>query len=470
MFFASGARADRLRRAAADAGRAFVAECEAMVDMLEAAADGAWAEFVAEEIALALSVSPRTAGNRLATALELACRPAVADALVVGYWTVPHATVALHELAGVPEPVGSAVERWAVQLPQLPPAQLGRRIARRVAGLCPDLVAAREEQEARTADVRVRPRPGGMADLVTRCTAAEAVAALKRVQALASAGSDDPDDDPDDDRTAGRRHADAVLDALGTAAAEGVAVPVQLDVLVPGEVVETAPAPRTGAPEPVRVRVDLPTLLTALHAERSRLEHLLGDLLQQRAGEVARDPLAEVTAAVTAALGEAEPEPHPAPDAGAELLGHGPISPRALGALLRAADGRVTLRRLLVDAGDRLLHLGDPARTVTEVLDAPADVPVAGLRTDRYRPGAALQRFVQARDVTCSFPGCPQPAEQCDLDHLVPWPRGATTPSNLQALCRHHHRLKHTDGWTVARDDAGGLAWRPPAGRPAPRP
>ena len=46
-----------------------------------------------------------------------------------------------------------------------------------------------------------------------------------------------------------------------------------------------------------------------------------------------------------------------------------------------------------------------------------------------YRPSAALAEFVRARDLTCRFPGCDQPAEVCDVDHTVPWPAGPTHPS-----------------------------------------
>ncbi|MCW2623077.1 MAG: hypothetical protein JWL64_2679, partial [Frankiales bacterium] len=55
----------------------------------------------------------------------------------------------------------------------------------------------------------------------------------------------------------------------------------------------------------------------------------------------------------------------------------------------------------------------------------------------------------------CTFPGCPVSAARCDLDHVTAWAKGGpTTVSNLQSLCRHHHRLKH-DGWQVTHTDHG---------------
>jgi hypothetical protein len=97
--------------------------------------------------------------------------------------------------------------------------------------------------------------------------------------------------------------------------------------------------------------------------------------------------------------------------------------------------------------------------------------PVSGALTDvaekRYRPSAALERAVRARDVTCRFPGCRRSADSAgtDLDHTVPWPVGPTSAANLAVLCRRHHRLKHTAGWSVLLDATGAMTWTTPTGR-----
>jgi hypothetical protein len=84
--------------------------------------------------------------------------------------------------------------------------------------------------------------------------------------------------------------------------------------------------------------------------------------------------------------------------------------------------------------------------------------------TDGYRPGAALDRFVRARDRHCRFPGCRRRAGT-DLDHTVPWPAGPTCCENLAALCRHHHRLSHqAPGWRLEPTGDGGLRWTLPGG------
>ena len=94
--------------------------------------------------------------------------------------------------------------------------------------------------------------------------------------------------------------------------------------------------------------------------------------------------------------------------------------------------------------------------------------PVSGVVIDvgrtRYRPPAGLADLVRARDQVCVFPTCQTPAERCDIDHLTAWSQGGTTSlDNLVVLCEAHHRLKHTPGWALTRDQASGtLSWHTP--------
>jgi hypothetical protein len=53
------------------------------------------------------------------------------------------------------------------------------------------------------------------------------------------------------------------------------------------------------------------------------------------------------------------------------------------------------------------------------------------LSTDAYPATVRLRRYLDARDRTCTFPGCPRLAAGGDKDHLLPWPRGRTTADNL---------------------------------------
>ncbi|TDL10244.1 HNH endonuclease [Mycolicibacterium obuense] len=88
-----------------------------------------------------------------------------------------------------------------------------------------------------------------------------------------------------------------------------------------------------------------------------------------------------------------------------------------------------------------------------------------GLATDGYRPSAALDRFVRARDLTCRFPGCDRPATHADIDHTVPYPAGATHPANTKCYCRQHHLLKtFWEGWTERQTPDGRLHLISPTG------
>jgi hypothetical protein len=72
---------------------------------------------------------------------------------------------------------------------------------------------------------------------------------------------------------------------------------------------------------------------------------------------------------------------------------------------------------------------------------------------------------VVARDITCTFSGCRQPAWRTDLDHTVPWHHGgATSSANLGARCRTHHQIKQLSGWKLEQSPAGAFAWTTPAG------
>jgi hypothetical protein len=111
------------------------------------------------------------------------------------------------------------------------------------------------------------------------------------------------------------------------------------------------------------------------------------------------------------------------------------------------------------------------ARATARVKEqAQADAAAGGCahtsQSDAYRPPPRLQEFITARDLTCRFPRCRQPAWRGDLDHTIPWPQGPTCPCNLGGLCRTHHQLKQHPGWELTQAAAPGtFTWTTPAGR-----
>ncbi|AEV71239.1 protein of unknown function DUF222/HNH endonuclease [Mycolicibacterium rhodesiae NBB3] len=96
----------------------------------------------------------------------------------------------------------------------------------------------------------------------------------------------------------------------------------------------------------------------------------------------------------------------------------------------------------------------------------PLCTPVDAQPESGYRPSAALARFVRGRDLTCRFPGCTTPAQNCDIDHVIPYPVGPTHPSNLACLCRKHHLLKTfwTGDWELTLRPDGAAVWTSPTG------
>ena len=143
-----------------------------------------------------------------------------------------------------------------------------------------------------------------------------------------------------------------------------------------------------------------------------------------------------VTVPVFSALGVTE-EP-------AELDGYGPI-PASMARKL-VADGAGSFYRVLVDPRD----------------GAPLEIG----RTS-YRLPESLKRWLRMRDGKCTFPGCSNPSQDNEADHLTAWEHGGSTGiSNLGQLCPKHHRLKHRTGWTpgpATKDEPP--AWISPTGR-----
>ncbi|NNM44923.1 HNH endonuclease signature motif containing protein [Knoellia koreensis] len=82
-----------------------------------------------------------------------------------------------------------------------------------------------------------------------------------------------------------------------------------------------------------------------------------------------------------------------------------------------------------------------------------------------YAMPTRMQRLVRLRDGHCRFPGCRVAARFCDLDHVVPWPIGATDPANLICLCRRHHRIKQRHGWRAVLLAGGIVQWTDPTGK-----
>jgi hypothetical protein len=63
--------------------------------------------------------------------------------------------------------------------------------------------------------------------------------------------------------------------------------------------------------------------------------------------------------------------------------------------------------------------------------------------TSRFFTGAT-RRALEVRDLQCCHEFCDIPADQCDMDHIVPHSQGGlTTQENGQTMCGHHNRARY---------------------------
>ncbi|MGQ0572779.1 MAG: HNH endonuclease signature motif containing protein [Pseudonocardia sp.] len=188
--------------------------------------------------------------------------------------------------------------------------------------------------------------------------------------------------------------------------------------------------------------------------------------------------------------GDAAPAAVPVPAAASgPVVAADPAMPPAVVPAEPARPARERVRP--VTPGRPLVHVVVPYSTLTGADDQPCELagygpvpaglardiaadavwrrlvtdPLSGALLDHgrttYHPPAALADHVRARDHHCRGPRCRRPATTAELDHHVPFPHGPTAESNLAALCKHHHDLKHHGGWQVHATPTGHWSGSP---------
>ncbi len=153
------------------------------------------------------------------------------------------------------------------------------------------------------------------------------------------------------------------------------------------------------------------------------------------------------------------------------LAGYGPVAASAARDLIRRYGDRARWGYSVTGPdGSLLVHgaAGSPTSGTgrsARIARSPVACPPVESDPTRRAPGAALSRWVVARDRTCRAPGCRTPARSADIDHTRDHAEGGhTAHDNLALLCRHHHRLKHEGGWLVTQSRPGHLRWLSPTG------
>jgi hypothetical protein len=397
-------------------------------------------EFIADEIAAALTLSGRTAGTFLDLSLDLAIRlPATARALHEGIIDHPKARLIADATRVLTDEEAREVE--ARILPRAGEQTLGRlraSVARAVLAVDPQAAIRRREEAQKDPRVSRWQEDAGTA-------------------ALAGFGLPPADVLEADQRITGR--ALALREAGLPGSLEELRARAYLDALLGHNSTPDQP-PASTAPDPPPVPAATPTRPeprhphTALPADRRLparvnltvplLSHLgLTDEPGQVAGFGSVDPaLARQLTTLAAA--------DPASRCCITLTG---------------PDGRAIGHGCIPGRPPDLTQPGSPSLTVTIT-------PLAQNSCDHrhqesgYQASRKLQHLITTRTPTCSAPGCQRPAARCDLDHTKPYDQGGRTcECNLAPLCRHHHRCKQSQGWQLTQPEPGIMQWTTPAHR-----
>ncbi|MGC2655555.1 MAG: DUF222 domain-containing protein [Mycobacterium sp.] len=382
-------------------------------------------ESVAAEVAAAQGITAAAAGAQLHVAICLHERlPKVAALFATGamsYRTVStivaRTLLALDPdvLAAIDTDLAEALTTWGPLSLNKTEEAIDRLVERHDRN-----ARRRAESAARSRYIDIQQRRG-IASLFGEIYPTDATLLDRRLTALAhTVCQGDP-------RTIEQRRADA-LGALAAGNSTLACICGQTD----------CPAGDAGAVSPVVVHV----IADASALETAKSDDLHGRLPSDGGPEVVTDPdrfaelvseAADAKSVSPAAIATTRPSP-------GVVIG-GPLVPAELLADL-AARGVVKLRPLV-----------HPRQSPPE---------------PRYRPSTALADFIRCRDLTCRFPGCDRPADMCDIDHTIPYPRGSTQASNLKLLCRKHHLLKTfwtgSNGWRDEQRPDGTVIWTSPTG------
>ena len=406
------------------AGWVHVVQAHALVavaDAVEAATspgpgkvDSHQATWVADEVAAALHIAPRTATVRVnAGAAVVRDWPVLGERISDGSLTVAQARAVYESvavLAGSHDAQGNDLSDVAVRdclrfAAQLPPARLRERAGRVVSSLDPQAASRRRERAERDlTDISLWAENDGMACLAARGPSVDAIAVRESIDLRAKAmraGAADGDE-----RTLGQwRHA-ALLAAFGllptgrpaaTLSAAGDATTGHTSSTVSS----TGPGSSDLAPRPIDVHVRVTIPLTTL---------------------------LDLT------------------DIPGELEGYGTIDADLARAL--AADAE-WIRWVTDPVGDYLLDEGQ-----------------------RRYPGARLARFLRSRESRCKHPSCGVRSVNADADHLPAYAEGGrTSAAGMSPTCPRHNRGRAASGWQVhdegPRDPHGppDPVWTSPLGR-----
>ena len=376
-----------------------------------------------EDIAAALRLSGNTAQMRIDVARTLVNHlPNTCSALAMGEISSAHATVIAKETAaairdGISEFAIYQIEEKALAFAEFhTPGQVANKVRTTIAQLAPLEFEKVVDRARETRRVSCYNEADGMATVVAILPAQDAQTVMKSIEAYILTMNERDEVD-----RAGSRCWTSGMSSSGMSS-RGTNVSVALSSGT-GSALSSA-ATSTWS------------LLTADNKRADALTAILSSALAENVDEVRphrRPVTVNVTIDLPTLLGLAE---NPG-----QLSGYGAIP----ASVARELASDATWKRFITDPQTgNLLDYG----------------------REKYEPPQALVDFLLARDRTCRFPGCRQPASRTDIDHAESWESGGeTTPENLGLLCRRHHRLKTHGKWSLISNADGSCNWTSPVGK-----
>lgn len=305
---------------------------------------------------------------------------------------------------------------------------ISRNAGRLIEKLDPEGAAQRRREAAGTRSVRFRKDDDGMCTMTARLTSAAGALLAERIDAFSGKAASG------DSRTLAQRRADSLV-AMAT-----------------GEHIVVGPDSGSGStasqPRPTPADPADPADLADLADPADPGDP--GDPAET--GSALRGP--NQSSGRTAPTGDGSKWPYgpPAPHS------HPHASPVNVSPVLRpqitiiaTGVGEPTLEfartgESTMEALNRLLASAQGARF--ELVDTRPGTHNRRGNDTKYRISPELARRIRSRDGTCRHPGCSVHANDCDIDHIVPFNHsdpdsgGLTIEENLMCLCRRHHRYK----------------------------
>lgn len=428
-------------------------------------------EFIADEIALELTLSGGAAGMWAGLACKLADPlPLTRRALAEGRIDLTRARVIADGLLGVEPGTAELVERAVIDDAQrVHAARLRHRVREAIKAVDPEAAEQRKKRARKVRSLEKWATAAGTCDLAFREMSEEdAEAVFNRINAVAQAMKADGD----------ARPIDAIRHDLGVALLRGTPLPKAAHDLHHTDDEDDHENARPGNPRPDNTSPG--------NVDRAEQENIGQEEPHPDRGDPGPGhPNADHATPSAGRKGSAQSARPAEPDRihGRDTDRGDALADQITGLLAEIIDERLNSVSDRHHATGRrtglALRIGTAMQAISSALAQPKEHwcrtttghSPAGTTSDvhghpGYRPPAAMRRLIERAHPVCAFPTCDRPAPRCDVDHTIPWHQGGPTcPCNMSNLCRRHHRLKQHPQWHLFQPWPGLLIWVTPAGK-----